>query len=168
MLLPNLPDRLIHTQDLPSLIQAADSSLLHQGAADQIAQTSAQPETQSAEDFYELGVELHQAVQVDASVQAYQNAIRLNSILDSAYINLGLAFVQLDQLENAKDVFQQVLVLPDRSEQPASIHTLAHYNLAIILKRQGEIAEAIREVQNALTITPNFEWAQQLLQQLQS
>lgn len=166
MLLHNLPDGLLHAQDLPSLIQAADSPLHWQNATP-ITQPSTQPETRSAEDFYKLGVELHQAGQVGAAVQAYQNAIRLDSKLSSAYINLGLAFIQLDQLENAKDAFQQALALPDRLEQPASIHTLAHYNLAIILKRQGELGAAITEVQSALAITPDFEWAQQLLQQLQ-
>lgn len=130
-------------------------------------QTLAQTELQSAQDFYNAGVKSYRAGNVDAAIQAYQTAIRLNPTFDGAYINLGLALIQTEQLETASQIFQQVLTLPERSETPASIHTIAHYNLAIIWKRQGKTDEAISEVQQALAITPDFEIAQQLLQQLQ-
>lgn len=130
-------------------------------------QFTAQAEPQSAGDFYALGVELQRAGQIPAAIQAYQTAIALESTFDVAYINLGLAFIQLGQFDTAQQTFQQVLTLPDRTEHPASIHTLAHYNLAIILHRQRKVDEAITEVQHALEITPDFAKAQQLLQQLQ-
>lgn len=153
--------------NLSRLTQPADLQLLQPKQVTlQVGQTPAQPETQPAEQFYEMGVEFHRTGQIDAAIQAYQSAIQRAPRFDSAYINLGLAFIQLGQLENAKEVFQQVLTLPDRLETPASVHTLAHYNLAIILERQGEPDEAIREVQRALAITPNFELAQRLLQRL--
>lgn len=132
-----------------------------------IGETLAQSEPQSAKDFYDLGLEFHRAGDLDAAIEAYQTAIRLDSKFDAAYINLGLAFIQLGQLENASTIFYQVLTLRDRLEIPASIHTIAHYNLAIILERQGKTDEAITEVQQALKITPDFEMAQQLLQRLQ-
>jgi len=86
---------------------------------------------------------------------------------DSAYINLGLAFIQTDQLDNAIPIFQEVLTLPERTEESLSNYTLAHYNLAIIYTRQGNTEEALEEVQQALEITPDFQRAQELLQQLQ-
>ncbi|MBF2050735.1 MAG: tetratricopeptide repeat protein [Elainella sp. C42_A2020_010] len=152
--------------DLSRLTQPADLQLLQQQNTLQPGQTSAQSEAQSAEQFYDIGVEFHHTGQIDAAIRAYQNAIQRDPRFDSAYINLGLAFIQLGQLEDAKDVLQQVLTLPDRLETPASVHTLAHYNLAIILERQGKPDEAIIEVQSALAITPNFELAQRLLQRL--
>lgn len=152
--------------DLSRLTQPADLQLLQQQNTLQPEQTPAQSEAQSAEQFYDIGVEFHHTGQIDAAIQSYQNAIQRDPRFDSAYINLGLAFIQLGQLEDAKDVLQQVLTLPDRLETPASVHTLAHYNLAIILERQGKPDEAIIEVQRALAIAPNFELAQRLLQRL--
>jgi tetratricopeptide (TPR) repeat protein len=134
----------------------------------QIGQAPSQLEARSAEEFYNSAVEFHRMGQIDVAIQDYQNAIRLNPTFDSAYINLGLALIQLGQLDNASDVFHQVLTFRDRAEIPASIHTVAHYNLAIILERQGKTDAAITEVQQALIITPNFELAQRLLQRLQS
>jgi superkiller protein 3 len=133
----------------------------------QLQEFFAQTNSESAESFYQSGVNAHQADRIDSAVQAYQNAIRLNPAFDSAYINLGLAYIQLGQLDNARDTFQRVLNLPDRAEVPASIHTIAYYNLAVILNRQGKSAEALSEIQSALAITPDFGVAQELLQQLQ-
>ncbi len=146
--------------------------VLAQSATQSDSQSATQPttqsETQSAQSFYDLGVEAQTAGQIQAAVQAYQQAIDLEPNFDAAYINLGLAFIQLAQFDKAWNTFQQVLTLPDRPERPASIHTLAHYNLAIILNRQGKLNEAMTEAQKALEITPDFEKAQQLLRQLQS
>lgn len=147
----------------PALIRAAD----RQQNFSPIGQAPAPSEAQSAERLYELGVESHRAGLIDAAIQSYQSAIRLDPKFDAAYINLGLALIQLGHFDDAKDILQQVLALPDRTETPASVHTLAHYNLAIIWERQGQPDEAVTEVQKALAITPDFELAQQLLQRLQ-
>lgn len=157
---------------LPVFAQPVDLSLLHQKrialvVGEAMGETLAQSDPRSAKDFYDLGLEAHRAGNLDAAIEAYQTAIRLDSKFDAAYVNLGLALIQLGQLENASAIFHQVLTLRDRPEVPASIHTIAHYNLAIILERQGKTDEAITEVQQALTITPDFEMAQQLLQRLQ-
>jgi tetratricopeptide (TPR) repeat protein len=122
----------------------------------------------SAQDFYDQGMEAHKAGQLEAAIAAYQQAIRLNPEFDAAYINLGLAYIQQNQFDQAQTMFEQALSLPDRPETPASIHTVAHYNLAIILERQGQTEAAIAEVERALTITPDFERAKLFLQRLQS
>lgn len=133
----------------------------------QVAGDLAQLEGGQAEQLFEQGVALHREGRFEEAIRTYQEAIRVSPTYDSAYINMGLAFIQLDQLDNAVPIFQQVLTLPDRQEEPASNHTLAHYNLAIIFSRQGKAEEALSEVQQALDITPDFEQAQQLLEQMQ-
>ncbi len=118
--------------------------------------------------YYHLGLSLHAQDRLDAAITAYQMAIQLNPQYDAPYVNLGLILISLGNLEQAKPLFQQVLHLPDRPETPASVHTIAHYNLAIIEKRTDHTNAALTEVQQALAITPDFALAQQLLAQLRS
>ena len=129
------------------------------------ARLNVDPET--AQDFYDLGVQAQTNYQLDQAIAYYQTAIQRDANFDSAYINLGLAYIETQQLDQAQAILQAVLDLPDRSEVPVSIHTLAHYNLGIVFSRQEDIANALEEVEQALEITPDFELAQQLLQQLQ-
>ncbi len=146
-----------------------DSAIANQPAPLSIAPTASPSVAQaSAQKVYEQAVQQHESGDLKAAVQSYRQAIRLNPKLDTAYINLGLVLIELKQLDAAKQILQQVLRLPDRLETPASIHTLAHYNLAIIFNRQRERPFAIAEVQKALAITPNFAIAQELLQQLKN
>lgn len=121
----------------------------------------------SAEINYYLGLSLHQQFRLREAILAYQNAIRINPMYDLPYVNLGLAWIEGQRLDEASKVFRQVLELPDRDESPASNHTLAHYNLAIIYKRQEKREAAKEEVQAALAITPDFEPAQKLLEVIQ-
>ncbi|WP_299405133.1 tetratricopeptide repeat protein [Acaryochloris sp. IP29b_bin.148] len=125
-----------------------------------------QDSPQSAEAYFHLGLNLHLKLEFEAAIKTYQQAIQLDPTYDPPYTNMGLALIESDQLTEASIVFKQVLSLPDRSEVPASIHTLAHYNLAIILKRQGETNAALQAVNAALAITPGFVQAQKLWQML--
>jgi superkiller protein 3 len=120
----------------------------------------------SAEAWFNLGLSLHLQMKLHEAITTYQQAIQLDPTYDQPYTNMGLALIESNDLEKASTVFRQVLTLPERPESPASIHTLAHYNLAIILKRQGKQTAAIQEVEAALAITPNFPQAQQLRKQL--
>jgi tetratricopeptide (TPR) repeat protein len=120
----------------------------------------------SAEAYYNLGLSYHYAIDLEKAIVAYQEAIRLNPKYDSPYINLGLLRLQIGQPDEAEQLFRKVLTIPDRYEDPASSHTIAHYNLAVILSRKGQKKEALASVQQALAITPNFAPAQKLLNQL--
>jgi tetratricopeptide (TPR) repeat protein len=122
----------------------------------------------SAEAFYQLGFSLHLQEEVGAAIAAYQKAIALDPTYDTPYVNLGLAFIELNQFDEATQAFQRVLDFPDQAETPASTHALAHYNLAIIHKRQNDLEKAHQEVEAALAIAPDFEAAQTLLQQLEN
>lgn len=152
-----------------SLSRIAQANLLQPSRAlAPVQQLVALPNGDSAEQSYELGLTYHRAGQLSAAIQAYQNAIRLNPEFDAAYINLGLALIQQNQFAAAAAAFQQALALPDRPEDPASIHAIAHYNLAVILERQGDSTAALAEVEQALAIAPQFQLAQQFRQRLQS
>lgn len=163
---------------LSVLAQQSDASVLQQAqtAIEEGRNTDAETMLQqvisqhpdSAEAYYYLGLSFHQKFRLREAILAYRNAIRINPKYDLPYINLGLAWIEGRQLDEASKAFRQILTLPDREESPASIHTLAHYNLAIIFKRQDKPEAALKEVQAALDITPDFESAQELLKELQS
>jgi tetratricopeptide (TPR) repeat protein len=136
------------------------------GKAITLWQKVIQQSPQSAEAYYNLGLSYHYAIDLEKAIAAYQEALRLNPNYDSAYINLGLLQLQIGKGVEAEKLFRKVLTLPDRYETPASSHTIAYYNLAVILSRTEKRQEALKLVQNALVITPNFAPAQKLLEQL--
>ncbi|NJN30117.1 MAG: tetratricopeptide repeat protein [Synechococcales cyanobacterium RM1_1_8] len=118
----------------------------------------------SAEISYSLGLTFHRQFKIEAAAEAYITATVLNPNHREAQINLSLARIQLGQLEEALLPLAHVLALPDRPSSPASIHTLAHYNQAVIFGRQSKLEEARQEVDKALAITPSFEQARELIE----
>jgi tetratricopeptide (TPR) repeat protein len=172
-----LPALLIHSplanaQTTPTMDDARLTSIqtaLDAGnfaEAEQLIQQWIAQDPKSAAAQYYLGLPAHLQTQLDIAIAAYQAAIQLDKTYDPAYINLGLAFIELNQFDQATPLFQEVLKLPDRQQTPLSSHTIAHYNLAIIYKRQGKFPEARTEVQAALAISPDFTQAQELLKLL--
>lgn len=152
----------------PGLLQQAQTAQKqgHYPKAVSLWQQVVKQNPKSAEAYYNLGVCLHHEFQLLAAIAAYQNATRLNPKYDDAYINLGLALIEVNQYDAAIAALQKVLTLPDRPGSPASTHTLAHYNLAIIFRRQGKRSDALREVQQTLKLNPKFIPAQTLLRQM--
>jgi superkiller protein 3 len=121
-----------------------------------------QRQPQSAAAYYQLGLALHQQEQLSGAIAAYRTATRLDPSYEPAYTNLGVALLQTGQLEAAAQAFRQVLRLPNQTGDPSS-HTLAHYNLAVILRRQGNPKASRQEVERALVLSPSFAPAQKLL-----
>ncbi len=115
---------------------------------------------------YRLGLSQHRQFKYIDAIAAYQTAIRLDQDYTQAYINLGLAQLEVGQPEAATQAFQQAIALPDQPAAPATTRTIAHYNLAIIFNREGKPEQARQELEQALALTPQFPQAQQLLEQL--
>ncbi len=160
-------DATLRDATLQELAQAALAAHQYETAAT-LWQAIVHDHPDDASAYYYLGLSLHAQDRLDEAMTAYQTALRLNPQYDAPYVNLGLILISLGNLERAKPLFQEVLQLPDRPEVPASVHTIAHYNLAIIEKRTDHTEAALSEVQLALAITPDFALAQQLLEQLRS
>lgn len=116
---------------------------------------------------FQLGLSLHQQEDLMGAIAAYQQAIQLNPRNDKAHLNLGLLWVEVGFADQAIAAFETVLTLPEQTTAALSNHTLAHYDLAIVYKRLDQTEAAIVHVSKALEITPSFERAQVLLQQLQ-
>lgn len=152
-------------QAQPSLLRQAQTALREERyeEAVELWRQLAYQWPDSAEMSYNLGVALHRLFKIDDAANAYLTATVLNPKHAEAYINLSLARIQLQQYEEALAALDQVLMLADRPSDPVSLHTMAHYNRAIVLGRQGKTEESLAAVNAALEITPDFLAAQALV-----
>jgi tetratricopeptide (TPR) repeat protein len=167
----------LNVASYPVSVQALAASLFEQA---QLAQTQGnyakaealwrqvlKQQPSSAVAYYNLGLSQHRQVNIEDAMVAYKNAIRLDPNYSFAHLNLGFAYLEIGKFDQAIPVLQRVLALPDKASTPASTHTLAHYNLSIIYKRQGNLPAARQSIRQALTLSPNFVPAQKLQKLLQ-
>ena len=85
---------------------------------------------------------------LDAAVQEYGEAIRLNPNLADAYYNLGLALHKQEQYQAAITAYRQALVV-----EPTMAN--ANYNLGLALFQQGQNEEAIAAYQQSINLDKN-------------
>ncbi|MDB4977965.1 MAG: hypothetical protein JWM56_151 [Candidatus Peribacteria bacterium] len=111
----------------------------------------------------ELGL-LHEDQGKDNDAETfYRRAIKANELFEHAYNNLGFLLMQRpDQQEEAEALLLKTITLKPR-------HTAAHYNLALLYKKQDKTEKAIEYFQKFLEIKPSSisvrtEFADYLLQ----
>jgi tetratricopeptide (TPR) repeat protein len=85
---------------------------------------------------------------LDAAIQEYGEAIRLNPNLAEAYYNLGLALHKQGQNQAAITAYRQALVV-----EPTMAN--ANYNLGLALFQQGQNEEAIAAYQQSINLDKN-------------
>ncbi|NJM19405.1 MAG: tetratricopeptide repeat protein [Richelia sp. SM1_7_0] len=95
-----------------------------------------------------LGNIFYRQNRLDAAVQEYGEAIRLNPDLAEAYYNLGLALHKQEQNEAAITAYRQALVV-----EPTMAN--AQYNLGLVLYQQGQIEEAIAAYEQSIHLDRN-------------
>lgn len=117
--------------------------------------------------YNNLGLALAEQGKLNDAGAVYMEGIKLNPNLAPPYTNVGDVLRKLDRFESAISAYTAALSLPDVMGQPASSHTLAHYGLGLLYQEQGKLSEAIGELQQALTVTPNYQPVQDTLLQLQ-
>src|SRR5215213_8866685 len=69
------------------------------------------PEPSDADGFFVRAVERHRAGQLGEAVEDYQNVLRLKPDFVGAHLNLGLAYAQLDRLDDALASLKRALGL---------------------------------------------------------
>ena len=119
------------------------------------------------EAYNNLGLALAEQGKLNDAGAVYMEGIKLNPNLAPPYTNVGDVLRQLDRFEEAISAYTAALSLPDMMGQPASSHTLAHYGLGLLYQEQNQLSEASRQFQQALTISPNYQPAQDSLRQIQ-
>lgn len=104
-------------------------------------------------DYIDRGNALYRQGRYQRAVDAYQAALALDPLDVKARNNLGNAYLQLTLDDRAMAAFQEVLRLDDT-------YSLAHYNLACVHARAGNVESAAAYLMQAVAIEPEArEWA---------
>jgi len=96
---------------------------------------------------YLLGVSRYKNGEVDAAMDAFERAARLDRNNPDAHNDLGLCYVKKGQWREAIKEYQEALRI-------APSHSDAHYNLAQLFVQQMSYPDAIRHLQLYLQYSP--------------
>lgn len=130
-----------------------------------------------------LGEVLARQGRFDEALSEFQSAIREDPGIDRAWFNLGVTFLELRRYEEAMDAFRRTLAI-NPSYAPAWSHigniyfgqgrfdlaeesylkalsmdpalAVAHYNLALTLRKKGDMAGYVAELETAVRSDPYF------------
>ena len=91
-----------------------------------------------------------------AEVGEYQKAAALGLGNWDLFLNLGLAQLEIGELDAATDSLRQAVLLGE-------YHAESHFNLALAYERRGLLADAERETQASLRLNPRQPDARNLL-----
>ena len=97
----------------------------------------------------DFGIVLQKQGKLEAAVNIYRQALRIDPKLAEARHNLSMALNQQGKSAEAIQIFQHVLKLDPTDAQ-------AYNDLGTVLKKQGKFAEAAQAYQQALEFAPNF------------
>jgi Flp pilus assembly protein TadD len=96
---------------------------------------------------YHLGFAEGVMGQHQAELSEYKKAVQLGLSDWDLFLNLGLLYLETDQLDTATNVLQlATLLAPERPE--------AHYNLGIAYERRGKFKQAEQEMLLSLRLDP--------------
>ena len=107
----------------------------------------------TAADYIARGNTLYRQGKYQRAIDMYQAALALDPLDVKARNNLGSAYLQLTLDDRAMAAFQEVLRLDDS-------YSLAHYNLACVHARAGNVESAAAYLLQAVAIEPEArDWA---------
>lgn len=96
-----------------------------------------------------MGVSASQLEMHDIAIQAYNNAITLNSDFSEAYFNMGITFTKQGKFDEAINAYRKTVSLNPN-------HIDAYNNMSNIYLQHGKLNEAIEGLKKALSIRPTF------------
>jgi tetratricopeptide (TPR) repeat protein len=97
----------------------------------------------SAQEWFEQGfVKLHTTDDCEGAVRAFARSIQLNPTYERAYVNRGLAYERLGNVQQAiEDYRRAIFVNPDDAK--------VYYLRGLAFKRLGMTAEAVADIKKA-------------------
>jgi tetratricopeptide (TPR) repeat protein len=101
---------------------------------------------------FNLAESLQKSSRLDDAIGAYRRALELDSQLTAARVNLGKALAEKGFFGEAKEIL--VAVNKDTLDDAE-----AHYNLGVILMREGNATSAVKEFERTLAIAPKHAQA---------
>ncbi|HYV49531.1 MAG TPA: tetratricopeptide repeat protein [Myxococcaceae bacterium] len=120
-----------------------DAAIEHYGKAVELS-------PRDAEVRFNLGEALHAAGKTDEAIARYREALAIDPNLISAKVNLGKALAEKLQYAEAKELLSQA------GKSSAGLGDAeAHYNLGVILMREGNVPGAMTEYDRAIAADPS-------------
>jgi Tfp pilus assembly protein PilF len=99
----------------------------------------------SVDDYISQATELFNKDDIEAAIQMYQKALKLDPDDPTALTGLGAAFDEAGELESAVDCYKNALKVD-------SDDVLAHSGLGLVYEKQGNTDLSIREFRSALLL----------------
>ena len=96
---------------------------------------------------FNLGEALQQKHVLDEAIAAYRKALELKPDLTSAKVNLAKALAEKGQYTEAKELLSSV-------SKDTLADAEAHFNLGVLLMREGNVTAAVTEYERAQAISP--------------
>lgn len=125
--------------------------------AESALQTAVKLDPTSADAYYQLGLAHYLTNDIERAVENFNRSIALRPDFPAAYENLGNALFSQDRAPEAQAAYEQAITLnPTRAE--------THYNFGLLLRYQGETAQARRHIAAAwqLGFQPPLDLAKEL------
>ena len=105
---------------------------------------------------YHLGFAEGMMGNKEAEVSEYQTAAALGLKNWDLFLNIGLAQLEIGELDAATDSLRQAVLLGEN-------HSESHFNLALVYEQRGLLADAERETLASLRLNPRQPDARNLL-----
>jgi tetratricopeptide (TPR) repeat protein len=111
--------------------------------------TTSTNDADSAQEWFESGLDREQEGDLEAARAAYQRAVELDPQLADGYVNLGRMMHEKGDASEAARLYH-LAIAADPSDP------IAQYNLAIALEDQHNLPAAVAHYQRAIALEPSF------------
>jgi tetratricopeptide (TPR) repeat protein len=104
---------------------------------------------ESAEKWFQRGLECEQTGAVPDAIKAYESAVALDPTSAGAWLNLGTIHFNARQFSKAESNYRKALEADPK-------YALAHFNIANLYDERGDYERALRHYQEAVTLYPSY------------
>ncbi|ERT05249.1 glycosyl transferase 2 family protein, partial [Lyngbya aestuarii BL J] len=117
-----------------------------------LSQHSRQPKLNPALSHYNLGLALAKKGKLEEAINAYQQAIKIDSKLAKAYHNLGEILSQKEQWQEAIEAYQKAIDIDPKV-------SWSHNSLGNALFKLEKFQAAVKAYQDAIELNPKCSWS---------
>ena len=104
---------------------------------------------ESAEKWFQRGLECEQTGAIPEAIKAYESAVALDPTSAGAWLNLGTIFFNARQFSKAEGHYRKALEADPK-------YALAHFNIANLYDERGDYERALRHYQEAVRLHPSY------------
>ncbi len=119
---------------------------------------NAVPNENSPEALFEMGNNYYKSGNLDEAIVAYKKAVEQKEDYDAAWANLGAAYYAQQNLEEAEKAYLKAVDLaPNDADVVYNLGAIyLQQSLASGVPNQEKVAEALEQINRAVTLNPNL------------